>query len=196
MSAYDYMGNALKPVSEIYDYVGNALKPVNEAYDYIEGALHTYHSLRKTPELYGTKHNGGITPQYTYEDKGSYYNIKVSGTYNTSGGVYEESWFTLWVGNVLVGDSFSFTYTSTLGNNTYCKVSIVGDSGTVYKTSSSNESNVTASYTVKNGDSAVGLRVHIGYAGNGGGGMGLGAVVSTTAKIYNVSLNGVTLYPV
>ena len=33
MSAYDYMGNALKPVSEIYDYVGNALKPVNEAYD-------------------------------------------------------------------------------------------------------------------------------------------------------------------
>lgn len=196
MSAYDYMGNALKPVGEIYDYVGNALKPVNEAYDYIGGALHLYHAIRKDPELYGTKHDGGITPTYTYEDQGSYYHIKVLGTYSTTGGVYEESWFTFWVGNVLVGDSFSFTYTSTLGNKNYCKVSIVGDSGTVYKTSSSNESNVTASYTVKNGDSAVGLRAHISYEGDGSGDMGFATNVATTVKIYNVSLNGETLYPV
>lgn len=196
MPAYDYIGGDLHPVLGIYDYIANDLHPVILACDYIDNDLHPYFELRKDPEIsYDTYEvsNVTMTPTYTQSSSSIYAKVSVKYVDNTTNKGY--SYITIWVNNLLAGDTVAFTYTSNITDSSMQNISIITAGGTVLKKTTSDQSNVT--HTVTAADEAVGIRANIAVKGGSLGGMGLGiyetAYIELTVK--TITVNGTQIFP-
>lgn len=189
MPAYDYIGGDLHPVLGIYDYIANDLHPVILACDYIDNDLHPYFELRKDPLCYCTYYQGeytaGFSTTNSYNSSG-YRTIGITTIYNDKEEkTFEDSYIILWVYNVVVGDTVSFSY-DFIPSRSYCNLKIIDDLNNVYFTTTSAVTGGVKSITAKS--TKIGLRVGKWFVGSGMG-MGTGQF-TVTAKVYSITVDG------